>query len=100
MATVTIKRANVLLTIPEEQIDEYLSKGFDVINEKGEVIKRTTATNDVHTLMKQLEAANKTIKKLEEKIEMLEQEIEEGEDEAPKGLVDPEPKEKKKPSKK
>lgn len=77
MSMIKIRRANVILNIPEEQADEYLSKGFDVIGEDGMVVKHTTATNDVRTLMKRLEEANMTIKKLEEKIEMLEQELDE-----------------------
>ena len=29
---ITVRRANVLLTIPEDQKSEYLAKGFDVID--------------------------------------------------------------------
>ena len=47
--TITVRRANVILDIPEYQKNEYLAKGFDVIDSQGRVIEYTTPS-DINTL--------------------------------------------------
>ena len=46
---ITVKRANVVLDVLDEQKDEYLAKGFNVINDSGEVIE-SSVPNDVNSL--------------------------------------------------
>lgn len=103
---ITVRRANVLLDVPEEQKEEYLSKGFDVIDKDGKVLTAATMTNDVNTLHKKLAEAQEQIKILKAENERLNKELDEmaGEDAdeelEQEGLVDPEPAPKKKSSKK
>ena len=101
--TITVRRANVLLDVPSEQKEEYLSKGFDVIDKKGNVIAEAIQTNDVNVLQKKLAEAQTKIKALEAEIVRLNEELDEiADDEAgeQKGLVDPEEVPAKKSSKK
>lgn len=65
MANITVKRANVLLTIPDYQKDEYLAKGFDVLGANGKVIEKTIP-NDVNSLKKAYHELTEKVKKLEE----------------------------------
>ena len=44
---IIVKRANVLLDVPAEQKDEYLAKGFDVIDKNGKVLAYATKTLSV-----------------------------------------------------
>lgn len=48
---ITVRRANVLLDVPEEQKYEYLAKGFDVVASDGTVIEHTVPS-DVNVLKK------------------------------------------------
>ena len=71
MANITVRRANVILTVPDYQQAEYLAKGFDVIGADGKVLIKTTP-NDTNSLKKaykeltarvmELEAENKKLK--------------------------------------
>lgn len=96
MANIKVKRANVVLTIPDYQQAEYLAKGFDVIGANGEVLIKTTP-NDTNSLKKayteltaqvaELEAENKQLKEQlaskSKKVEKVKDEPEEDAD-APK----------------
>lgn len=53
---ITVRKANSILTIPEEQRDEYLSKGYDIVTETGVVIQRAVP-QDVPTLQARLQEA-------------------------------------------
>ena len=71
--TVTVQRANVVLQISPQQIDYYLNQGYDVINDKGEIIQ-ASVPRDLGTLRKayiehvaEIEELKEKIKKLEEK---------------------------------
>ena len=105
MGNITVRRANVLLTVPDYQKGEYLAKGFDVVDNKGKVLEEATMTNDVGTLQKKLGQAHERIKQLEAEVARLNEELDEiaaqedGDGEQ-QGLVDPEPAPKKKSSKK
>ena len=37
--TVMVKRRNVFLDVPADAVDKYLAKGYDVVDERGNVIK-------------------------------------------------------------
>lgn len=71
MNTITVRRANVVLDVPEEQKAEYLARGFDVINANGKVVE-ATVPEDLNTLktaysnhlmqIKTLQAENQKLK--------------------------------------
>lgn len=100
---IIVKRANVLLDVPAEQKDEYLAKGFDVIDKSGKVLTYATKTSDPKVLQRKLDDAHETIKKLKEEIKRLNEEIKrlneeldeiagmDEEEDTQEGLVDPEP---------
>lgn len=93
---IIVKRANVLLDVPAEQKDEYLAKGFDVIDKSGKVLAYATKTSDPKVLQRKLDDAHETIKKLKEEIKRLNKELDEiagmdEEEDTQEGLVDPEP---------
>lgn len=93
---IIVKRANVLLDVPAEQKDEYLAKGFDVIDKSGKVLTYATKTSDPKVLQRKLDDAHETIKKLKEEIKRLNKELDEiagmdEEEDTQEGLVDPEP---------
>lgn len=72
MANIKVRRANVVLYVPEYQKDEYLAKGYDVIGADGKVIEKTIP-NDINSLkieygellkkVELLEAENAELKK-------------------------------------
>lgn len=49
-----VRQANVILAIPEEQKDEYVSRGFDVVTESGVVVE-SAIPHDVPTLQSKLQ---------------------------------------------
>ena len=73
---VQVRRANVILDIKEEQINEYLGKGYDVINSKGDVVQ-ASVPNDANVLRKAYTDHLKEISDLKETINKLNAEIDE-----------------------
>lgn len=67
MDKITVKRANVILDISPEQKDYYLSQGYSVIDENGEVVEETTAVS--------VEALNRKVKALQAELEKKDAEI-------------------------
>lgn len=71
MNIIKVRRANVILQVPEEQRKEYLAKGFDVVDENNNVVEYTVPT-DLNTLktaysnhikeIEKLQAENKKLK--------------------------------------
>ena len=71
MNIIKVRRANVILQVPEEQRKEYLAKGFDVVDENNNVVEYTVPT-DLNTLktaytnhvkeIEMLKAENKKLK--------------------------------------
>ena len=71
MNIIKVRRANVILQVPEEQRKEYLAKGFDVVDENNNVIEYTVPS-DLNTLktaysnhikeIEKLQAENKKLK--------------------------------------
>lgn len=96
---ICVQRANVLLTVPEEQKDEYLAKGFDVIDEKTGKVLEATIPSDAGALKVKVEQLQKKVKELEEEnsslkvqIKSLNEELDSLAEEVPstqEGLVDP-----------
>ena len=74
MAIIQVRRANVILDVPEEQKGEYLAKGFDVIDAQGRVIERTTP-NDINTLKKAYAELTEKVKALEEENKQLKEKL-------------------------
>lgn len=71
---ITVKRANVLLTVPEDQKSEYLAKGFDVVDDRGRVVEHTTPS-DVNTLKRAYIDHLKEIEKMKKEISELKSQL-------------------------
>lgn len=67
---VIVQRANVVLYIDPEQLDYYMSQGYNVINDAGKVI-RASVPNDLGTLQKAYVEHMAEIKSLKQQIEEL-----------------------------
>jgi len=67
MNTVTVQRANVILQISKEQLDYYLTQGYDVIDSKGNVIK-ASVPKDLGTLQKAFVDNQAEIERLKKQI--------------------------------
>lgn len=63
MGIIQVKRANVILDIPDYQQDEYLAKGFDVIGADGKVVVKATP-NDPNSLKKAFTELTAEVEKL------------------------------------
>lgn len=69
-------KGNVYLTISEEEIDKYMSKGFSLVDEKtGKVIKQSIPT-EIGSLQKLYSEQVELNKKLTEEIALLRNKIE------------------------
>lgn len=75
MANIIVRRANVILNVPAEQQNEYLAKGFDVVDDKNKVIVESLSTNDPVSLHKKLAEAHEKIKALQEENEQLKKQL-------------------------
>lgn len=71
---VTVQRANVVLQISPQQVDYYLSQGYNVINEKGEVIQ-ASIPRDLGTLQKAFVEDKNTIEALQAEIAELKKKL-------------------------
>ena len=91
-----IRRANVILQVPEEQVSRYLAQGFDVIDElTGEVLQESIPHNDQALKAKYVELTNKNME-LEMRIADLEAKLEAAKAEPKEeAVVEEEPKPKK-----
>ena len=58
-----LRRFNSILTVDDSQVNYYVNLGYDVIDDKGSVIRKAIP-NDVHTLQKELRDATATIEQL------------------------------------
>jgi hypothetical protein len=65
--TVTVRRGGSYLTIPFGAIERYKAKGYDVVDEKGNVIQSSTP-NDVNILKRAYEEHVEEIKRLKAEI--------------------------------
>ena len=68
--TVTVRRGGSYLTIPVLAIDRYIAKGYDVVDNSGNIVQSGTP-NDVNILKRAYEEHVAEIKKLKEEIAQL-----------------------------
>lgn len=66
----TVEKGNVVLNIKDSEIERYLEAGFNVVNDKGEIIRKCIPT-DIGTLRKAYVEHTNRIKELEEEIAKL-----------------------------
>lgn len=72
---VTVKNANVVLEIEDDEVDKYVEKGYSVLDKFGNVIKASVPT-DVGTLQKAFKDHEEMIKTQAKQIESLKKENE------------------------
>lgn len=65
-----VRRANVILTIKDDQVERFLDMGYDVIDEKGDIVQKS-APKSVEALSEALDNSQKKIAELEKEIEAL-----------------------------
>ena len=70
-----VQRGNVFLTVPEADVDKYMSKGFSLVDESGRVIKQCVPT-EIGQLQKAYSEHVETIKQRDEEIAKLRAELE------------------------
>lgn len=70
-----VQRANVVLKVRDEEVDKYLARGFNLLNENGEVIRSATP-NDLATFKEAYIRQSKEIEDLNSQIEELKAELE------------------------
>jgi len=68
---VTVRRGGSYLTIPELAIDRYMAKGYDVVDESGNVLQ-ASIPNDINVLQTAYKQHISEIKALKERIAELE----------------------------
>lgn len=73
---VKIRRGNVILRVPAEQVDRYLKQGYSSYDENGNLNKRVV-TNDVATLQAEQARADKIIADLKKKVSELKAHVKE-----------------------
>ena len=71
----TVQRMNVILDVPDDEVDYYMTSGYSVIDGNGKVIKETMPT-DVATLQKCYRDHVAEIEKLKAEITKLKSESE------------------------
>lgn len=72
--TVTIQRANVILRVPEDEVEKYYSKGYDILDNNGNVVK-ASVPNDLGTLQKAYIDRGIIIEELEREIADLKKQL-------------------------
>lgn len=75
-STVQVRRANVYLRVPQDEVSRYIAKGYDVVDDKGNVLK-ASVPNDLGTLQKAFLDKNAEIKSLKAEIGALKEELSE-----------------------
>lgn len=68
--TVTVKRGGSYLTIPAMAVERYMAKGYDVVDEAGNVLQGNIP-NDINVLKNAYKEHIEEIKKLKEEIAQL-----------------------------
>lgn len=72
--TVKMRRKNVFLDVVPELVDKYMAKGYDIVDETGNVLKKSVPT-DIASLKSAYDQHVKKIAELEETIKNLKAEI-------------------------
>lgn len=65
---VTVRRGNVILNVSDEQKQEYINKGYDVISDNGLTVLERTVPSDINVLKKAYVDNAKEIKELKAKL--------------------------------
>lgn len=68
--SVLVQRANVVLHISPQQVDYYINQGYNIINERGEVIQ-SSVPKDIGVLQKAFVEHTAEIERLKSEIEEL-----------------------------
>ena len=71
-----IQKANVVLRVKDSEVEYYLNLGYNLIDDKGRVIKESVP-NDLHLLQKHFVESSKLIETLKLENEALKNEIKE-----------------------
>lgn len=69
-----VQRGNVFLTIPDDDIEKYMAKGFSVVDANGKVIRQSVPT-EIGQLQKAYSEHVDEIKKLTAKVASLESQL-------------------------
>ena len=77
MENITVRRANVILTIPAYQKEEYLNKGFDVVNSQTGKVLEAAVPKDIGALVVKNEELQNKIKALTEENSKLKKQLKE-----------------------
>ena len=72
--TITVRRANVILDVSEDEAERYLDEGYDILDEKGNVVERSIP-RDIPSLQAQLQDARKEVDKLKEQVKELKERL-------------------------
>lgn len=72
---VTVKRANVILTIEDDEVEKYYEKGYSILDAFGNVVKEG-APKEIGALQKLLQEKESEITTLKKEIERLKAENE------------------------
>lgn len=67
----TVERGNVVLTIPDRDIQHYIDKGFSLLDEQGHIVKQAVP-KDLNVLQKAFIDNRKEIERLNARIAELE----------------------------
>lgn len=67
---VTVQRGNVVLQVADDSVTKYMNLGYNVIDDKGNVIEECIP-NDLGTLQKHFIESKKRIAELEEQLAQL-----------------------------
>lgn len=70
-----VQRANVILNIDEKDVDHYMANGYNLIDDRGNIVKETMP-NDVPTLQARYRASLSKINELQAQINELKAELE------------------------
>jgi hypothetical protein len=87
MQTVEVRSGNKYLTIPVDEVDRYVAKGYDVVDASGKVVVKSIPS-DINVLKAEYSKALDEIKALKSKVVELQSEL--AELKAPKAAPEPE----------
>ena len=79
--TIMVQRANVILEISEQEQDKYLAQGYDILDDFGNVVKKSIPT-DFGKLRVAYHEALEEIEKLKAEVKKLTAQVKEKEPEA------------------
>ena len=71
---IRVRRANVILEVPNDEKSDYINKGYSVIDESGKVIEEALS-NDVNELRLQVQKLEAVITAKDEEISDLKNEV-------------------------